>query len=50
MRRAQTSNGAAGTSTEATFDAEDDEQTEEALEAKMQEFLRQQAQQESGGY
>ena len=48
MRRAQTSNGAADTSTEATFDADDDEQTEEALEAKMQEFLRQQAQQESG--
>ncbi len=48
MRRAQTSNGAADTSTEATFDAEDDEQTEEALEAKMQEFLRQQALQESG--
>jgi hypothetical protein len=48
VRRAQTSNGAADTSTEATIDADDDEQTEEALEAKMQEFLRQQALQESG--
>lgn len=48
MRRAQTSNGAADTSTELSVDAEDSDETEEALEAKMQEFLRQQALQESG--
>jgi hypothetical protein len=50
VHRAQVGNGAADTSTEATLDADDGEdETEEALEAKMQEFLRQQAQQESGG-
>lgn len=46
--RAQASNGAADTSTEAAVDAEGDDESEEALEAKMQEFLRQQALQESG--